>query len=156
MQKLINYISQKEATQFWVESGNKELTAVRINQWQWRVEMEYKSGIHHEYILSIDKIIELVKEVLEESACPKWGYATTIAQKPNTDINRFMNGIRAKMCYPYLKTVKLSNDKEALVFAHECPLPRWEYNGKVFDTPVIWTMIRAKLDESDGWTVEYI
>lgn len=156
MQKLINYISQKEATQFWVESGNKELTAVRINQWQWRVEVEYKSGIHHEYIMSIDKTVEWVKEMLYDSTCPKWGCATTTVQKTNARVDGFMNGIRAKMCNPYLKTVKLFNDKEMLVFKHECPLPRWEYNGKVFETPVIWKMIRAKLDESDSWTVEYI
>ena len=114
--------------------GNTDLTAQRINPWQWNVETETYTGIHNTYKLSNEKLFQRLEEILEDD--PYTQVIVSFKPKMHTETERqlFLEKLTQNLWRADFNGFKMTAEgtKPFVVERHPNHM-EWLINGKVGD-----------------------
>ena len=150
---IFNDIDNPKLEGFFLESNGNEMTARRINRWQFDVTTEsWRGVINTEYSVSCDRLKGIVEMWLtdDDRGCYYPHFPAT--KWTEGDIERFMNKLCPTMCDPFFRGFTLTaDDAEPYKVEKHSNRIEWIVDGRVTDFSGVLRATRKKLNEEHMW-----
>lgn len=143
---------------FFLEVDGNEMTARRVNPWQFDVTTEsWRGNVNTYYQVSVAYVENMVDKWLTVDDHCTYIPHYPIAQWPKQEVEQFMTKLCPQMCDPFFKGFTLSaDDADIYIVQKQSNGVDWKVNGKTTDFCGVLSKTREKLAEEHMWKFKAI